>query len=217
MILAATRPAGPETVYQREMRKAAEHFASFTTEHRMTVLLDLAPEQPYRHVRFAQPGTSIYSWSLVTWPGHLSITGDLESYTFRRLYDMFDFFTGSVNPSYWGEKLVAGTAETNYSDEQFVETVNEHISWFEGDLDPDDYARLKQHAADELTSDPPHHYEEAYERLVEFDFDGRTWFSDVYEFHLGGYDYHFLIALNAIRYGIQQYRRAFPDHIVREA
>lgn len=52
----------------------------------------------------------------MTWPGHLSITGDVGGYTFCRLRDMFEFFRGGqINPGYWGEKLVSHSGYKSYS------------------------------------------------------------------------------------------------------
>ena len=104
-------------------------FTAHTAEHELTVLadrsLDAAEPMPYRHLRLAQPGTSMYHWEIVTWPGHLSTVGDIaDGYTFSRVYDMVDFFTPApepyrINPGYWAEKLGVGCrAGTTVFDEQ---------------------------------------------------------------------------------------------------
>ena len=74
--------------------------------HQMTVLHD---EGLYRHIRFQNPGNSMYWFDLITWPGSLTIKGDMGTWTFSRLTDMFEFFTGHINTSYWAEKLDNGT------------------------------------------------------------------------------------------------------------
>lgn len=77
----------------------------------------------HRHVRFAKPGTGLYRFSLVTWPGYLAISGDVESFTFSREPDMFGFFgrhRNRINPSYWAEKCVAGRDKLTAYDEELA-------------------------------------------------------------------------------------------------
>jgi hypothetical protein len=84
-------------------------FDQVVTEHEMTVLQD--DGGVYRHLRFRHPGTVIYSFNLITWPGHLAIAGDCGAFMFARTHDMFEFFeastNGAINPHYWSEKLTA--------------------------------------------------------------------------------------------------------------
>lgn len=88
----------------------AERFLKDVAEHEMTIHLD---QGLYRHVRFNKPDRGWHLWfELVTWPGFLSITGDVGAYTFSRTADMFEFFRDDrsdlgVNLGYWGEKVRA--------------------------------------------------------------------------------------------------------------
>lgn len=86
--------------------KARERFTRDTAEHQMTVAQD---NGLYRHLRFNAPGTYIYGFDLITWPGFLCICGDIQTHVFSRTADMFTFFGDgeSINPDYWGEKLQA--------------------------------------------------------------------------------------------------------------
>ena len=61
------------------LAEAAERFPRDTADHQLTVLHD---DGLYRHLRFQAPGTSLYWFDLVTWPGHLSFTGEVDGYTF---------------------------------------------------------------------------------------------------------------------------------------
>lgn len=86
-------------------------FEKDIADHTMRVLLD---QGVYRHLRFQKHGSSGHWFELVTWPGHLSITGDMGSFTFARLEDMFQFFRTErgvgpteINPGYWAEKIEA--------------------------------------------------------------------------------------------------------------
>lgn len=82
-------------------------FNSEVAGHEMTVMHD---DGLYRHLHFRPAeGPSFYWFDLITWPGCLTITGDMGTYTFRRIEDMFEFFTGYINSGYWAEKLLNGS------------------------------------------------------------------------------------------------------------
>src|SRR3954466_1726422 len=77
-----------------------------TRPHEVTVLHD---DGLYRHLRFRSPDHSAYWFDLITVPGCLIFRGDGDSFVFSRTEDMFGFFRssreGSINPTYWSEKL----------------------------------------------------------------------------------------------------------------
>tara|TARA_R110002049_G_scaffold255016_3_gene430529 strand:+ start:753 stop:1355 length:603 start_codon:yes stop_codon:yes gene_type:complete len=86
-----------------------EKFLQEVAEHKLTVMHD---DGIYRHLRIQKPGTSCMHYDIVTYPGYLVYTGDMGSYTFTRLSDMFDFFRDSdddwgINRRYWSEKCEA--------------------------------------------------------------------------------------------------------------
>lgn len=84
--------------------------------HQLTVLHD---DGLYKHLRMAESGTRMWSWEMVTWPGHLATSGDIgDGYTFSRELDMIGFFklagrkeayysdgAPSIDFRYWAEKL----------------------------------------------------------------------------------------------------------------
>lgn len=85
--------------------EVADRFRQDVLRHRIEVVRD---DGVHRHVRFRAPRTCRYGFDLITWPGRLSIDGDMGTYVFSRLEDMFEFFRrpdGGINPSYWAEKL----------------------------------------------------------------------------------------------------------------
>lgn len=125
------------TDHKAMLTAAAERFASDTTEHELTILRD---DGPYRHLRFAKPGTGMYHFELITWPGYLTIVGDMGSgHTFRRTDDMFAFFraksgwnSGLIDPQYWAEKLATDRDSTQtYSEEKFLREVAEVLAEYE--------------------------------------------------------------------------------------
>jgi hypothetical protein len=104
-----------------------------TRPHEITVLHD---DGPYRHLRFKSPDQSAYWFDIITWPGCLTVRGDLNSsYTFAATTDMFGFFrgnshNGSINPDYWTQKLTTPggrDAITNYDPELFEQQVKGHV------------------------------------------------------------------------------------------
>jgi hypothetical protein len=211
-----------DTIETREDRAAAmaERFKRETANHVMEIKHD---DGLYRHLRFMQPDSSLYWFELVTWPGKLAITGDLDGYMFSRTEDMFDFFRqsswkGGINPTYWEEKVVAGS---------------DGLMTYDEDL-------LKQQVADDL-KDAEEHYpgvteawsekvtgffaeyftsteHDARNALNDFEYlpEGETGepfrFQDTWEWQLKDYDWSFLWACHAIVWGISQYdeRAAAP-------
>lgn len=89
--------------------------------HAMMIVID--DDDEFRHIAFKIPGTSSYSFQITTWPGYLAITGDMGSWLFTRLRDMFKFFRRDldsreelpINRSYWAEKLVATSSNGRHS------------------------------------------------------------------------------------------------------
>lgn len=81
-------------------------FLKDVRNHEMTIISD--DGDVCRHIQFKRPSTSNYYFNVTTWNGYLCISGDMGTYVFSRLYDMFQFFrddTMRVNYGYWGEKL----------------------------------------------------------------------------------------------------------------
>lgn len=150
-----------------------ERFLKDAKDHAMEVIRD---DGIYRHVRFKRPGTMCYHFDLITWPGYLCYTGDMGTYVFSRLRDMFEFFRTdreyaqrrgrqlSINLSYWSEKLVAvdggraGGAAKEFSADKFTRVINEYrVSWMRdakesGALDKEGRRELWEAVDDEVLS-----------------------------------------------------------------
>lgn len=90
-----------------------------------------------RHIRFKRPGTMCMHFDLITWPGYLCYTGDMGTYVFRRLHDMFQFFRRGegrapyrIDRRYWAEKVEAcdkGDGIKEFSEEKFERAVKEYL------------------------------------------------------------------------------------------
>ena len=83
-----------------------EEFQKDVSQHGVTIIRD---DGVNRHIRFKRPGTMCMHFDLITWPGYLCYCGDMGTYVFSRLEDMFEFFRTDrdINPGYWAEKLQA--------------------------------------------------------------------------------------------------------------
>lgn len=137
-----------------------DEFLGAVSGHKMTVIHD---DGVYRHLRFRRKESSVYWFDLITWPGTLCIDGDMGTFVFRRLEDMFEFFrtdreyltrSGNqlvINPSYWSEKLQApkSRAVEEFSAEAFREHVKEAFDAYVIGVEPD----VQQQLWDELESE----------------------------------------------------------------
>ncbi|QIG58769.1 hypothetical protein SEA_DATBOI_105 [Gordonia phage DatBoi] len=175
-----------------------------TAEHRMTILRH---DGLYRHIRFAKPGTGIWRFDLITWPGHLVVTGDIEDFHFSRIEDMFQFFRsrpGYVNPGYWAEKLRGPVEVKKYSPELAKQMIVEDFMEQRHSLDHP--TRVWRALRREVLEDDYVMSDEALLRkdLARFQYDGHA-YTDLWEWDFRDYDFHYLVSLHAIVWGINQY------------
>jgi len=193
-------------------------FEQETAGHQMTVLRD---DGLYRHLRFQAPGTYVYGFDLITWPGFLAITGDMGEQMFTRIDDMFRFFesrAGGINPGYWGEKVRPGGERSvcefsaavyrarvlewlQHRTDELVEDEDQHPDALKTaeDLKAAVYGQL-------LSGEPPFDARDAIERLDAFEY-GSYSIAEPYEWDLTQFDSRYLWQLHAIVWGIEQYRQ----------
>ncbi len=216
----------PERIEER----VRESFVRATAEHQMSILHD---DGLYRHLRFQKPGTSIYYFDLVTWPGHLVVCGDLGDYHFSRTRDMTEFFAPSgarggfedrrwgVNLYYWGEKLLGGrpgrAGAMSYSHDAFRAQL---YSWAAKEAahnaDCEMYPGLLQEALErEVLDEHTHSMDEALERLrdVEDEIGERLWSDDAWEWDLREFDASYVWCCWAIVWGLEQHRAAATEAV----
>lgn len=164
-----------------------------TADHELRVL---HADGLYRHLRFQRPGTSIWSWDLVTWPGNLAIKGDIgEGLIFSREDDMLRFFDhgqpdGHINAGYWAEKLSRGSRDVmEFSPVKFRRWVKNQDS----DIEDDPFVSERESAIEST--------DEAIAFLNDLNIcwdyeDPESW---------RDYRYHFILALHAILWGAKKY------------
>lgn len=92
---------------QQQHVTVKERFLLDVARHEMKIELD---QPPHRSIVFKRPDSSTYLFRLTTWPGALCINGDMHTYVFERLRDMFEFFRspdGEISLGYWAKKITA--------------------------------------------------------------------------------------------------------------
>jgi len=183
-----------------------DYFRREVVEHEMTIVLD---QGLHRHLRFRRPGTGIWAFDIITWPGRLMITGDIADFAFARLPDMFEFFGGDpdrINAHYWGEKLIAPRDCRSYSEARFRAVVGglyrEAVEdgaiapddaepvWHDLELEVLEYAYARELAMPAAEAFESHSFE----------------FHDVWDWDVRDFDWHYLLCCWAIVWGIAKYR-----------
>lgn len=185
-----------------------ERFCRDIQNHKMHVDLDSGV---YCHLRF-NDGTFNMAFQIITIPGRLWYCGDMGSYTFCRVNDMFEFFRSrkpgelQINPHYWAEKLESYDRDgvEQYSPEETRALVFQHCKdndWPEAaitELEDDvDFGDL--HSGTDIV----------IEQLSEFrysDPNGESYeLSDSWEYICRDYTLRFLWCCCALCWGIEQY------------
>lgn len=196
-------------------KEVAADFARDIAQHVMTVELD---NGVHRCLHFGRPGTGVYSFRVVTWPGHLYVGGDCDDFVFTRLRDMFEFFRsdhGRVNLSYWASKLSAeGMSRGAYvfsPDLYRAEIVSRYREWLRSH--GDDYTseqrhELRQRIRHEVLSRAYDGEGVAYDAAYQFEWDGDAFFDEFWDSNLKDYTHGFVWACHAIVWAIQQYDAA---------
>lgn len=184
--------------------RAYTQFIGEIGEHQMQVLHD---EGLYRHLRFKAPGTMIWHFDLITWPGYLAFVGDVgRGYVFHREPDMLRFFDhgqplGHINADYWAEKLTGGRESVRrFSEDRFTEYVNARVQDWCIDLADEDAARLRSQVSEEVL-DYACDQRLALDALAGFTFDGKHLELEMDSRSFTDYDHHFVLALHALLWG----------------
>lgn len=209
-----------------------EVFLKDVATHVMSVKLDRGI---YRHLEFRQAdGSWNHGFHIITTPWRLIITGDMGTWVFSRLEDMFCFFRskdGRINLGYWAEKCVNGAhgcsqeckvydgdaykanligSLNNYdlTDEQRAKVVKE--------LDEIDFSDRYRIVGEIEGFKVYLDEEDPYITTAEFVRRGCPpdrkrevfRFVDVWEVEIEEYSYHFIWCCYAIAWAIQQYDAA---------
>ncbi len=194
-----------------------EGFLKDVESHKLTILKD---DGVYRHLLLSREGSSTFRFEIVTYPGHLTISGDMGANIFARLPDMFRFFRDDVtpasipiNPSYWHEKLQAGRDEANvFTPEEFERTVRSHIEDIRDEIE--DFPALMAQIEEELFCYGDDE-RSAREALADFEWRDETLFYDTWEWDFRDFTYRYIWQCYAIVWAIAQYDAAKEQEVTR--
>lgn len=208
-------------------------FLREVAEHVMEVITD---NDLYRHIRFQRPGTMCMHFDLITWPGHLCYTGDMGTFVFRRVPDMFAFFridhvTGdklTINKSYWAEKLIAvesngrhGQSAVEFSEARFREVINEYrVRWIRDAKEYGSLDKAHRRALWKAVDDDVLNQLDDGEHMVKQRANDFSWaageryptylFEDLWEHDFTEYTHSFVWCCYALAWGIQKYDERAP-------
>jgi len=192
-------------------------FLKDTKKHLLTIKQD---EGLYRHLLLSNPESSACWYGIVTWPGCLCIYGDMGTYVFARLQDMFQFHRGNgfecIDRRYWAEKLEAtnkSSGHTEFSSEAFKEALDTYYEEWTQD-DPEDDAEINdpvvrkavREELDDLVARAENEYQ-AHELARDFESSSGHELRDFWEHDLTRYTHHFTWCCFAIRKAIEVYDR----------
>lgn len=197
---------------------SAEVFLKDVRRHSMTVLHN---DGLYRHLHFSKPADNNMWFDIVTWPWNLTIHGDMGTWVFMRVEDMFGFFRHQIlhiNPKYWAEKIENGSNgggrdnAMEFDEELFAKGLLDHVKLYCDDCEivGDDAKAFVDAVKEEILI---HDNEDVIRSAAsEFKYkfaDGSTFEFDSSDLPSGmDYEYHFIWCCYAIVWAIQQWDAA---------
>lgn len=178
-----------------------ETFARETKGHQMTIKLD---QGLYRHLEFRDPKLGYcQSFQIITWPGYLAYCGDMGSFTFARIEDMFQFFRHlKINPNYWAEKLEAADEPDGY-EKYDPEKMRRAIKEDHRQLDKPARAAVSAEVKEILYCVDDEY--DTRRRIGDVEFEGRQVFADFWEHDCKSFTGRFLWCCHAIRWAVEMY------------
>lgn len=204
-------------------------FLKDVATHQMHILRD---DGINRHIRFSRPNTNCYHFDLITWAGKLCYTGDMGTYVFSRIEDMFQFFRTdkndfnynknglSINLGYWSEKLLAvdggrsGGKIREFDEDKFNKVIISHlVEW------------IREHKESTSKDERRDLWDTVISDVIQADGDSDGirkqiaghdfhhtvnsqhdfYFQDLWESNMQQYTYHFKWCCYALAWGIEQY------------
>lgn len=186
-----------------------ETFLQHVENHKINIKHD---DGVYRHIVMSD-GSSNRRYEITTFPQHLCYTGDMGSFVFRRVEDMFTFFRGdinseyAINPGYWHEKVEAEDRDggsVEYSPQAFRDVIMGYLSDASEVLDAEQIQTIWQEIKCDVNPWLEDHEIRAYDAADKFECEGFT-FVDLWDSNFKEYTYRFIWCLYAIVYAIQEY------------
>ena len=185
-----------------------EEFLRTVQKHEMQILVDHGVR---RHLRFQIPENTNRWFELVTWADHLCISGDMGTFVFSRIEDMFKFFATApmqnaeypINPSYWKEKLLAQDTRSGGAQVFSEDLFKAQIEWCLDECEASADTRLE--VEDEIFSVIDEGEYKAMATVMDFKAVNGFTFSDFWEVETKVFTYHYLWCCYAIAWGVRKY------------
>ena len=164
----------------------------------------------YRHLRCVGAEGSIHWFEILTWHNRLCITGDMGTFVFMRLPDMFEFFRnkdGRINPSYWAEKVEAVDKHgslTHWSSDVWEALVKELLDEFiakNSRIGEQEATEIREAVEIEVSNEE----HDAVESAHDFEYDGHPVFFDMWDHDCRVWSPRFIWCLYAIVWAIEKY------------
>lgn len=191
----------------KEREPTKSEFLRHVEGHELTVHLD---DGVHRHLTFRRKETINRYFNITTWPGYLTISGDMGCYVFARLPDMFEFFREKeINPSYWGEKLQATSKFESYR--EFSEPLYRRAVVYDFKIyyppgTPGRMEAWKDFRWELLDQFSPASAGEAIDAVHSYvDPEGESKFQEFWDHNLEDYTYHFIWCCRAIQWAVERY------------
>jgi len=194
-----------------------EQFLKDVSDHKLQIYLS---HGVYRHLRLADPKTNCYSFHLITGPGFLLYRGDMGTFEFERVHDMFQFFESddceklTINPRYWSKKIQATDVDSGHREfdrEYFDAVIKEESANYLADskeVPEEIYTDFMEEVKDDILDNLyDMHSVQIIQAAMDFTYEGEKPFADIWEYNFHKPTYHYLWACYAIVWGIQQYRK----------
>ena len=181
-----------------------EQFLKDVASHELTVNLD---QGLFRDLTIMKPNSVDMHYHITTRPDYLMFTGDMGSFVFTRLNDMFNFFRSKdeyrINTGYWTEKIEAGEYE-KYSPDAARAALNQAFeNWKEDtDFSVNNIAAEKEYL-DEIDTDDYYEFIEAVRNWTPNR--GGVDLDDFWENNLNEYTFHYIWCCYAIVHAIKLY------------
>ena len=200
--------------HELDKAEILEQFLKDIANHKMTIEND---NGVFRSVLFTkQDNSSMHHFRITTWPNHLCISGDMGTYVFDRLHDMFGFFRDfpNINPDYWAEKLKADSTFVGYKSfdwDYFYKQLEEDLIQSNPDIDPEEIKTELEEIMVDIEQDEVgavsllNNWERHTENLELDFFDVSAW---------SKYTRHYLWCCYAITWAVQQYDSYKKDNEV---
>lgn len=168
-----------------------ESFLNDVKDHKINILLD---NGVYRHIHCTK-GSCNQHFDIVTYPGHLVISGDMGTFTFQRLEDMFRFFGGygdkethpGINTGYWEEKCVSRSrwgGVKKFDEDKLTKSIDERVDTICSDIGEyyNDWLNANNYDEDDLSEDAEYRDVDSFEAAFRAEVDDHFKYCEMGEY-----------------------------------